>query len=419
MNATRQHPVAVVGAGMAGLTCALTLVREHLSVRLFEADDAVGGRVRTDQVGRFRLDRGFQVLQTAYPEVQRLLDLQALRLGRFLPGALVRVHGLFERVVDPFRRPGEALVALRARVGSTADKLRLARLRWRLTRGSLASLSERPERTTEAALRDEGFGPEIVERFFRPFLAGVFLERELATSSRMFDFVFRMFALGDAALPAGAMEAIPRQLASRLPIGALHLHSRVQALGSDEVELASGETFPASAIVVATDADEARRLVGDGDPLEWNPATTLYYDAPEAPVRAPMLVLDGEGCGPINHLCVPSQVAAEYAPPGRALVSASAIGVPSETDAALDAAAREQLAPWFGPAVGDWRLLRVDRIPHALPRQGPPLARAGAEARQVAAGLFVCGDHLALASLNGAMASGRRAAEAVAHLLAA
>jgi len=412
----RDDPVVVVGAGVAGLACALELASAGTAVQVIEASDRPGGRVRTDVVDGFRLDRGFQVLLTAYPEARRLLDLAALDLRAFEPGALVRMRGRFEPLPDPLRRPWRAPAALWSRAMNASDKLGVLALRRRLAGRDVEALLAGDSRPTREALRDEGFSSWASERFFRPFLGGVFLERELATSSRAFRFVFRMFAEGDAALPAEGMEAIPRQLAARLPEGALRTGTAVRHVEPWRVTLADGSVLRTRAVVVATDPASAARLLPGLEVPPMNPATCLWLDAPASRPLAALgrtLVLDGDGAGPVTHLCVASAVAPGYAPPGRALVSASVVGAADPDDEALAAAARRQLEGWLGPGVDAWRLLRVDRIPEALPRQEPgPFEPAPRPARR-GWGLAVCGDHRDVASLQGALASGCRAAAAI------
>lgn len=411
------EPVAIVGAGVAGLACALHLHRAGVPVRVFEAAEAPGGRVRTDLVDGFRIDRGFQVLPTAYPEVRALLDLPALRLGRFAPGAWVRTGGRFARLLDPSRRPAALLGTLGARVMPLADQLRVLALRRDVVRGTLAQLYARPETSALEALRARGFGAAAIERFFRPFFAGVFLEGELASSSRFLEFAFRHFALGDAALPAEGMQALPRQLAAQLPADALRTEAPVESIEGGALR-AAGARHAAAAIVIATDGEAARRLVPSLPALRHNTAVCLSFAARRDPVGEPVLVLDGERSGPVNHLAVPSTVAPSYAPTGEALVSASVVGpAATESDASLERAARAQLSSWFGSEVATWRLLRVDRVERALPQQPP--GRGAPVERPVTLGprLFACGDHRDMTSLQGALASGRRAAVAVAAAL--
>jgi len=405
--------VIVVGAGLAGLCCAGELHAAGADVLVLERDDSPGGRVRTDVVDGFLLDRGFQVLLTAYPEARRVLDYERLGLRPFESGALIRRRGAFSRVADPARHPITAMRSLRGGPGGVADKLRVARLRRRLSGCSLNELLTAPQVTTAEALRREGFSRDFIDAFFRPFIAGVFLDPELQTSSRLFAFVFKLFAEGEATLPAAGMQAIPRQLAERLPKAAVRCGVTVERAGPGEVTLAGGERLTAPAVVVATDGPEAARLTGVVEAPAPRSTTCLYYAADRSPVGEPILVLDGDGAGPVNELCVPSDVAPSYAPPGGALVSASILGVPALDDDALDAAVRTQLHGWFGSQVGAWQRLAVRRIPFALPAQPPAALPRPERPVRLRDGLFVCGDHRDTASIQGAMVSGRRAAAAV------
>ena len=303
----------IVGGGLAGLCCARRLHEAGISSRVFEASDDVGGRARTDEVDGFLLDRGFQVLLTSYPEAQKVLDYRGLELARFEPGRLIRYRGKFRRFVDPWRRPRHLIATARSPVASLSDKLRVARLRRRVCRGTLDECFARPETTTIEALRGDRFSDRIIEHFFRPFLGGVFLDPELRTSSRMFDFVFRMFAAGDAALPAHGMGTIARQIANQLPEGTVITDTRVDHVDGKSLRLASGEQRDAEAIVVACEAPAAAKLLGEGVPTAGQSVTCLYFAADQPPMKEPILVLNGEGEGPINNLCVPSQVAATYA----------------------------------------------------------------------------------------------------------
>jgi phytoene dehydrogenase-like protein len=411
-------PVIIVGAGLAGLACARTLAKAGVSVTTLEASDGVGGRVRTDTVEGFRLDRGFQVFFTAYPEARAVLDYPALDLHAFAPGALVRVGGRFYRIMDPVRRPFAALAGLFAPVGSLSDKANTLRLRRQVLSASVDSIFSAPERTAEVALKEFGFSDRILDRFFRPFFGGIFLERDLTTSSRMLRFVYRMLAEGDTTLPAAGMEAIPRQVAAGLPEGSIRLRARVTAVepGAESalVLLEGGEWLRAGVVILATEGDAAAALTGAFPAPRPRPVACLYFSADRAPLQEPLLVLDGNGRGPVTTLAVPSRVAPSYAPAGGHLISATVLGAPVESDAGLEVRVRGQMAGWFGAApVARWRHLRTYRIPFAQFDQSPGVLEPAHRPVRLGPRLFVCGDHVENASINGAMAAGRRAAEAV------
>jgi phytoene dehydrogenase-like protein len=405
--------VVIVGAGLAGLCCARTLYQADIPFLLLEATDGVGGRVQTDRLDGFLLDRGFQVFQTAYPEARQVLDYQALRLRPFSPGALVYFQGRLHWAVDPMRQPRHFLQTLRAPVGTLGDKLRVARLHRRVCQGSLEELFRRPETSTLEVLLAEGFTESMIERFFRPFFSGVFFEKELASSSRMFEFVFRMLAQGDTALPSNGMGAIPEQIAASLPSGTIRLNIRVDRVSEGGVKLNTGEEITGRAVVIATDGAEAARLLDDTREYATVDCCCLFFAAGKPPVTEPILVLDGEGRGPVTNLGVLSQVAPSYAPPGASLIHATVVGNPPIPDAELEAQARRQLMNWFGPEVNQWRHLRTYRIRQALPMQTPPTPDPLAQPVKVRPGLYQCGEYGSLSSLHWAMVSGRRAAEAV------
>lgn len=406
------HDVLIVGAGLSGLCCARRLQQQDLRCLVLEASDGVGGRIRTDTVDGFRLDRGFQVFLTSYPEAKSILDYQALDLKPFLPGALVRYSGRFHELTDPWRRPLSSIRSLFSPIGSIADKLRVPNFRSRSLRGTIEDCFRHPETTSLQALQDAGFSPSMIERFFRPFLGGIFLDSELRTSSRMLNFVFRMFSLGNACLPAEGMEAIPRQLATALPPDRIRLGARVMRVRPGAVTLSTGEELRAKSVVVAVESCMAAELLGDTISSTGQGTTCLYFTAPRPPITQPLLVLNGDGRGPINNLCVPTVAAPSYGPGDKSLVSVTVLGTGNDPDRLL-AEVREQLGEWFGTAVHDWRHLRTYSIPYALASQSPPALNVPERPVRWQSGIYVCGDHRDNASIQGAMVSGRRAAEAV------
>ncbi len=397
--------VVVVGAGLAGLTAARRLHRAGLDVLVLEGGDDVGGRVRTDEVDGWRLDRGFQVLNTAYPAVGRELDLTLLSLRELTRGALVHVDGERRRLADPRRDLRGALGTAVAPIGTLRDKARLAALAARVAAGDGRRLAEADDRPAVEALRARGFSDAALDTFFRPFFAGVLLEDELTTSARFVDLMLRMFVRGRSTVPALGMVQLPRQIAAALPDGVVHLSTLARSMTPTAVRSATG-TVSARAVVCAVDAGSARNFVPSLGPVPWRSVTTLYHVAPEDPLGEPTLVLDADRTSPVVNTVVMTAAAPTYGPAdGRALVATSLLG--TEADEPL---VRRRLATLYGTSTEGWQHLATYAVPRALPAMAAPHDLR----RPVRLdGLYVCGDHRDTSSIQGALVSGRRAAAAV------
>ncbi|MBT9392912.1 FAD-dependent oxidoreductase [Hymenobacter sp. NST-14] len=417
-DSSAQLPVVIIGAGMAGLACANYLHRAGRSVLVLEASDAVGGRVRTDLTpDGFRLDRGFQVLLTRYPEVERLIDYGALRLQAFRSGAVIRLpDGQQTTLQNPLQKPTAAFSALASPIGTFSDKLRILSLVRHVrnyTSGQLLSRNSTTGQTTLDFLRHYGWSESMIQNFFRPFFGGVFLDRSLSTAANFFEFVFKQFVEGEAAVPALGMQQIAEQLATRLPAGAVRLHAPVTHLNGTTVRLANGTTVEAAAVVVAVDGEAAARLLpaaGAAPALRWRRTTCTYFAAPALAGRPDKLLrLNASLTGLAHNVAFPSDVAPEYAPAGQRLVSVSTHGEHGLSEADLTARLQQELVAWFGAEAATWRHLRTYDLPHALPEY--PAGQPARQSLKLTPHLYRCGDYAAYPSLNAALASGREVAD--------
>lgn len=451
--------ICIIGGGVSGLTAALTAAKESsdgCKIVLLESSSILGGRVQSDLTnGGFVLDRGFAVFIEEYPFSKQLLNYDDLKLGKFLPGALVKIKDSdkLARVADPLRQPGDIFTALFAPVGSLADKIGVLPLVFHVKSKSVDELFEEPETDTLTALRDRwGFSDDMIDKFFRPFLEGIYLAPLEEQSSRMFLFVFKMFSDGAACLPQGGMGAVAKQLAEKATAAGVHIRtgnavSRIKRNKNGYLIKSSGGDIQAESVIVATEGPAAKKLLATVDGLEGlgeeeeqaqRSVGCLYYSfVGEAPVEDPILVLNGIGSergndkNPVNNVCFPSVVSKSYVPSGSGLCSVTVLNGAMESfdgrEGDLDTAVRNQLSTWFpdhkDAILGNWKLEHVYKIPNAQPAQlnGPLPAKENRgrpcdtyRYARLPDGLFVCGDHVATATLNGALESGVNAGKAAA-----
>jgi len=413
------EPIIIIGAGMSGLACATWLHRAGRPVLVLEAADGVGGRVRTDVTpDGFRLDRGFQILLTNYPEARRMFDYGALNLKSFRSGAVVRLaDGQETTLENPLHAPLMAFAALASPIGTAKDKLLLIKLVAQLAGRSPEQLLARPGTTTLQYLRDFGWSEQIINSFFKPFFGGVYLDRELGTASNFFEFVFQQFVQGAATVPALGMQQLPEQLASRLPTGSVLLNTPVAAVAADgrRAHLANGETLTAAAVVLATDGPAAARLLGLDLPTPARPVArtttcTYFATAGAAPSHGyNLLHLNVRPVSLVHNIAFPAETGASVAPTGQGLVSVSTHGEHCLSEDELTARLRTELAAWFGPVANMWRHLRTYRIEQALPVYGP--GQPVQQELKLGDTLFRCGDWVSYPSLNAALGTGRQVAE--------
>jgi protoporphyrinogen oxidase len=409
----KRDPVIIVGAGLAGLTCALALEARGLECVILEQSDGVGGRVRTDLSEEgFRLDRGFQVLLPSYSECRRWLDYEALNLKSFHAGALVQRDDGRHTLGDPLKEPAQLLATTVSPVGTLSDKMKALKLRAHVAHRSYEEFLEEEPLTSESYLRSQGFSDGFMEDFWRPFFSGIFLEEKLETHAGFLRYLYQTFASAPVCVPEMGMGEIPKQLAAKLSKTEIRFNHEVESLTASGVTLVNGTTLRAHAVVCAADGPAASRLMGGAIPAPASlPVTTAYFAAPVSPIDGPWLLLNSYRRTPprlVNHVAVMSEASASYSPDGRALVSCNVLGIHAGLESET---ITEDLVRIFGPEAREWRHLRTYRIAHALPafRQKSPVAHP-----LHGSGIYICGDHVETPSIQGAMLSGRLTAEAIA-----
>lgn len=376
---------------------------------LLEAGAEIGGRVATRRIEGFACDRGFQVLPAADPTVRRELDLQALQVGRFHPGALVFRDGKQRVVADPLRMPSTVIGQVVAGLGSWRERLALAR--WTMALKRQRGEPQPCGMTTAEALQQRGLSGVFAQAFVRPWLAGITLDRSLQADIGATEAYLAAFARGPAVLPAGGMAAIPAQIAKDLPPAVIQCDTPVRAVEAQAVVLADGSRQAAAAVVVATAARPAAALLGRAEPATGAAVRAIHFAVPSpAPIKAPWLALDGDGPGPIASLVFPSRVTTGYSPAGWELATVAVLDGDAPDDPVPSVRAR--LQAWFGDQVAQWRVLAVDEIPHALPAQDP---RSLSERPPLRTdhGCYRAGDAVSRPGIGAAMASGVAAAEAL------
>lgn len=398
--------VVIAGAGLAGLTAARVLVDAGFDVAVIEASDAVGGRVRTDQVDGFRLDRGFQLINPSYPRLKRDIDLRALELKPFQAGAQIAHGETSSAIGDPRRLPRTIGSTLRFPVGSWREKLAITRALVEIGYGSATRLKNRPDDTLATSLDRRGVTGALRNGPLRLYLGGVLGEDDLETSAIFGELLIRSFVRGTPAVPAAGMQALPEQIADRLPAGTVRLGTAIVDVKSGRVDTSAG-TIQAKAVVVATDPRTAAELLGWPEPVMRN-LTTAYFDAGAAPTDRALVHLDSKIRGVLVNTAVMSNAAPTYAEHG-SLVAATTLLRADTPD--LEPSIRQHAALLYGVPTTEWTLIKTYAIPDALPAMPPgtPLRRAVA----LGDGVFVAGDHRDTPSLQGALVSGHRAAAAV------
>jgi phytoene dehydrogenase-like protein len=413
--AVKNADVIIIGAGIAGLTAAKVLKAAGKTIKILEGSDTIGGRIKTDEIEGFRLDHGFQVLLTAYPEAKRFLDYKELDLRKFSPGALLLTENGTSTIGDPLRQPSTLLTTLRSPAGTFADKLKMLGLKLKLSLKSIDKIFVSPEVSTLTYLENAGFSDLMISSFFRPFMTGIFLEKELKTSSRMFEFVFKMFSEGDTVIPAKGMAMIPKQLAQGLSSDELILNEKVNIINQNQVFTSQGNYYEADNILLTSDHSEIA-MPYSFKRLPSKSVISIYFTADLPPFTQPLIALNTVKGQLVNNVAVMNQISPDYAPDSRSLISVSLIGNYQEnTSLEIIPKVIADLQRWYPEAV-TWKHLKTYAIPYALPNDEQVRNQQEPATLKINERCFICGDYLLNGSINAAMKSGRLAAEAIIKL---
>jgi len=403
------YKIHIIGAGVSGLIAAQILENYGYHPTIIEASNSVGGRVKSDVVKGYSLDRGFQVLLTSYPAAKKYLDYDGLALQKLLPGATIFKNGKAQTIGDPLRKLSLLFPTLLSSIGSFADKVKILKLNTRLKKKKIPAIFKTKEKTTLQYLKDFGFSEEIITDFFKPFFSGIFLEPNLETSSRMFEFVYKMFGEGLAVIPKNGIQAIPNQLKNKLRQTEIRLNTAVKQVKNNLIILEDGEEIKSDFTIIAT---EASALISNlkNQETQWKSCDTLYFECEKRAINKPLIGLISDENALINNIFYPTSVATN-ALGNKEILSVTIVKKHHFNEAELIAKTTAELKTFCG--ISDLRFLKRYQIKKALPQLSNIQYELSSTETQLNSSLFLAGDQLLNASLNAAMIAGERAAMGV------
>jgi protoporphyrinogen oxidase len=402
----QDYKIHIVGAGISGLIAATVLEKNGLSPVIIESTDRVGGRVKTDIVDGYQLDHGFQVLLTAYPAAQKYLNLEALQLQSFIPGASIFKNGKQQIIGDPLRDKSLLLSTVFARIGTLSDKFKILKLNNKLKKKSLSEIFSTQEQTTKSYLMAFGFSNSIIDNFFNPFFSGIFLENKLETSSRMFEFVYKMFGEGQAALPKGGMQAIPKQLSNNLKRTTFKFNTKVASVNDSEIILVDGQKIKSDFTIIAT---EPRKLVNTVNKkvTEWQSCDTLYFETENRVINKPLIGLIPEKDAVINNIFYHTSLDSDLKG-NKELLSVTVVDNQNLPSDKLIQRVQTELKQYCG--INTSKLIKHYNIPMSLPKLKELKYNALPSQTRLTDTIFLAGDLQLNGSLNAAMIAGEKAA---------
>ena len=402
----KDFKIYIVGAGVSGLVAAQVLENKGYHPIILEASDRAGGRVKTDIKKGFQLDHGFQVLLSSYPAAQKYLDFKALKLQKLKPGAVIFKKGKQQIIGDPLRDISALFSTLFSGIGTLSDKFKIFQLNLKLKNKSIEAIFSSNEISTKAYLQEFGFSSQIIAQFFTPFFTGIFLENELTTSSRMFEFVFKMFGEGLAVLPKGGMEEISKQLVSNLKNTTFQYNTQVTSVSDEEIILHTEDKLVSTATIIATDASKLVKNAPSKN-LTWKSCQTLYFTANKRVIEKPMIGLVSKEDSLINNIFYHTSVAT-HSNNTEELLSVTVVKEHQLSEEQLIATVTKQLKEECH--IDTITFLEIYNIKRALPDLKDIKYEVTPSETQLSSGIFLAGDVQLNGSLNAAMIAGEKAA---------
>lgn len=402
----QDYKIHIVGAGISGLIAATVLEKNGLSPVIIESTDRVGGRVKTDIVDGYQLDHGFQVLLTAYPAAQKYFNLEALQLQSFIPGASIFKNGKQQIIGDPLRDKSLLLSTVFARIGTLSDKFKILKLNNKLKKKSLSEIFSTQEQTTKSYLMAFGFSNSIIDNFFNPFFSGIFLENKLETSSRMFEFVYKMFGEGQAALPKGGMQAIPKQLSNNLKRTTFKFNTKVSTVNNNEIILVDGQKIKSDFTIIATEPSKLVNTVNK-KVTEWQSCDTLYFETESRVINKPLIGLIPEKDAVINNIFYHTSLDSDLKG-NKELLSVTVVDNQNLSSDKLIQRVQTELKQYCG--INTIKLIKHYNIPMSLPKLKELKYNALPSQTRLTDTIFLAGDLQLNGSLNAAMIAGEKAA---------
>lgn len=393
--------VAIIGAGVSGITAAIELEKAGVETTILEKSDSVGGRVKTDIIDGVPFDHGFQVLLTEYPAAKEYLDLDALNLKQFLPGSYIFKDGKRHRIGDLTRDSSATFASILAPIGSFTDKRNILKLSFEVKSMSIDKIFSSEEVSTLAFLTSYGFSKKVIDNFFKPFFTGIFLEPDLNTSSRKFLFVYKMFAEGAAAIPNNGIQEIPKQLASKLTKSSIRLNTSVASVSNGIVKLDNSEDLNFDYVINA---------IGNGNAeTEWHSCECLYFQATKSTFKHTLIGLITNSACLINNLHYVSDIQDFDAE--KPILSVTIVNQHNLNESDLIAQVTKELRQECG--IERLKFIKRYQIKNALPKNLRISYLPNIETIWQDDKTILAGDFTANGSLNAAMLSGKVAAQAV------